>query len=167
MPRINGATGNLASPMPLCASIAAVFTRLNPPPRRPKDPTRSRRVPLLCPREETGASGAEAGNPLRADSRRDREEIGGDNEGACRAEGRTPRGKANMTQDLPEWTRFPCACPHCKTAAGFPFRVRTDQTDAERVHVELRCRHCHREWHVDRAVPALPTRDLKAAHVGR
>ena len=72
-----------------------------------------------------------------------------------------------MTQNPPEATRFPCACPHCETAAGFPFRVRTDATDADRVHIDLRCRHCHREWHVARLAPAFGPHDQKGAHVLR
>lgn len=72
-----------------------------------------------------------------------------------------------MTQDLTELTRFPCACPHCATAAGFPYRVRTDATYSDRVHVELRCRHCLREWQVDRTAPALRPPDPKGTHVVR
>jgi hypothetical protein len=72
-----------------------------------------------------------------------------------------------MTPNLPEFMRFPCDCPHCETAAGFPYRVRTDAADADRVHIELRCRHCHREWHIDRVAPALRPHDLKDAHAVR
>jgi len=69
-----------------------------------------------------------------------------------------------MTPNPTEMPSFPCECPHCETAAGFPYRVRTGAKDADRVHVELRCRRCLREWHVDRTAPALRPHDLKGAH---
>ena len=125
------------------------------------------RVLLLWPHEESGPSGSEVANTLRADSSRRREESGGDHEGGGPGQAHSPGREASMTQKLPEPTRFPCACPHCETAAGIPFRVRTDATDADCVHIELRCRHCHREWHVDRTAPALRPHDLGGAHGAR
>jgi hypothetical protein len=52
-------------------------------------------------------------------------------------------------------------------AAGFPYRVSTDPTHAERVHVDLRCRHCKKEWHVEHTTSALRPAALEAEHTQR
>lgn len=61
-----------------------------------------------------------------------------------------------MTQNLSETSSFPCSCRGCGTMSGFPYMVSTDPTHSERVRVNLRCRHCKKEWQVTRTVPASP-----------
>jgi hypothetical protein len=63
-----------------------------------------------------------------------------------------------------EMARFPCECPRCSTSAGYPYRVQTDATAAQRVRIDLRCRGCRHEWRVERTAPALSSRDLQAAN---
>ncbi len=57
----------------------------------------------------------------------------------------------------------PCECPGCQTAAGFPYRVRTDAGNLERVHIDLRCRSCNNEWHVERTTPIWSSSRTDAA----
>ena len=61
------------------------------------------------------------------------------------------------SQSVSEVAAFPCNCPGCETTAGFPFRARTDAANPEQVHVDLRCRHCNKEWHVVRLVSVVVT----------
>jgi hypothetical protein len=56
-----------------------------------------------------------------------------------------------------EMPRFPCDCPRCGATTGFPYRVQTDATSTGRVNIDLRCRSCHNEWHVERTAAAIVT----------
>jgi hypothetical protein len=62
---------------------------------------------------------------------------------------------------------FPCECPGCRTTAGFPYRVRTDATNLRCVHIDLRCRSCNAEWHVDRMTETSSPGRPEGAHVSR
>jgi hypothetical protein len=59
-----------------------------------------------------------------------------------------------MMQQAPEMTTFPCECPNCRDVAGFPYRVGTDAKRRDCVHLEIRCRSCNSEWHLERATTA-------------
>jgi hypothetical protein len=55
-------------------------------------------------------------------------------------------------------TTFPCECPSCQAPTGFPYRVTTDASRLDCVHVHLRCRSCSHEWHFERASTLSPRR---------
>ena len=61
-----------------------------------------------------------------------------------------------------DMTRFPCECPRCEIAAGYPYRAQTDATNHLRLRLDMRCRSCRYEWRVERTTPAVSSSDLQA-----
>lgn len=70
-----------------------------------------------------------------------------------------------MRRSLHEVNSFPCECPNCHAAAGFPYRAATDPNRPDCVHLDIRCRDCKREWQVERSTKPFGLTSLEAAHV--
>ena len=69
-----------------------------------------------------------------------------------------------MPRSLPEMKSFPDECPTCHARAGFPYRVATDANRQDCVRLDMRCRDCKSEWHLERPNgPSGPT-PVDAAH---
>ena len=50
-------------------------------------------------------------------------------------------------------TRYPLACPACKSESGNPYAVSTIRGGGTAVN--LRCEACRHEWHIENREPGL------------
>jgi hypothetical protein len=80
------------------------------------------------------------------------------------ATAQTRRGEAVTIvgeQHMSDLITIPCECPRCGEVAAFPYRVATDFAKLDCIHVDIKCRECSNEWHLERIVPSLaPARSM-------